>query len=188
MREALLPAVVSLVDMEKGAKGAEKWKVQKSFYPVGLSPDAEALVKEAVKEAVKAWGERQLQELDAEDRLSVACEKAPTDDATIQKLRDAFQKVRPRGCPAQPLILLPLGSSRSDVRDLCRSRRSSRLSPATRRSRSWTSAASMLSEPRGTSPAASTTSCVAVPGARVRSSPLPGLSYPGNSSSGTSRL
>mmetsp|Transcript_38121 Transcript_38121/g.107713 ORF Transcript_38121/g.107713 Transcript_38121/m.107713 type:complete len:597 (-) Transcript_38121:59-1849(-) len=93
MREALMPRVVSLVDMEDSTRGADKWKVREGLYPVGLSSEAEALVAEAVDTAVAAWGERQLMELEAEDRLSVACEKAPTEDAVTQKLRDAFQKV-----------------------------------------------------------------------------------------------
>jgi len=32
-------------------------------------------------------GLRQLTELEAEDRLAFACEKAPTDDVTYQKVR-----------------------------------------------------------------------------------------------------
>lgn len=38
-----------------------------------------------------AWGERTLVELEAEERLAVACERAPTQDPTIAKLRDAFR-------------------------------------------------------------------------------------------------
>lgn len=38
-----------------------------------------------------AWGERQLAELEAEDRLAIACERAPTSDPVIAKLRAAFQ-------------------------------------------------------------------------------------------------
>eukprot|EP00873_Tetraselmis_striata_P021503 jgi/Tetstr1/441767/TSEL_003131.t1 len=93
MREMLLPATVSLVDLEKGAKGPEKWKVRDGLYPAELSAEAKSLVQEAVDAAVAAWGERQLTELEAEDRLSVACEKAPTEDATLQKLRGAFERV-----------------------------------------------------------------------------------------------
>lgn len=41
--------------------------------------------------AVVAWGERGLQELDAEERLAVACERSPTQDAVVSQLRDAFR-------------------------------------------------------------------------------------------------
>lgn len=41
--------------------------------------------------AVVAWGERGLQELDAEERLAVACERSPTQDAVVSQLRNAFR-------------------------------------------------------------------------------------------------
>lgn len=41
--------------------------------------------------AVDAWGERGLLELEAEERLSFACEKSPTQDSVITKLRDVFR-------------------------------------------------------------------------------------------------
>lgn len=106
MREALLPAVVSLLDMEKGSRGPEKWAVSASVYPVAPSDEAEKMVNEAVEAAVAAWGQRQLDELDAEERLSVACEKAPTDDPVIQKIRSAFQKVS-LPCPPPPRFPSP---------------------------------------------------------------------------------
>ena len=46
---------------------------------------------QAVGAARGAWGERAVTELDAEDRLAVACERAPTQDPVIAKLRAAFQ-------------------------------------------------------------------------------------------------
>ena len=46
---------------------------------------------QAVEVAKTVWGERALPDLEAEDRLSVACEKAPTSDFVIFKLRAAFQ-------------------------------------------------------------------------------------------------
>lgn len=93
LREALLPAIVSTVDMEAGARGANKWKVRDGLYPAELSSETNTLVAKAVEAAVGAWGERQLEELEAEDKLSVACEKAPTEDDTIRAIRDAFQAV-----------------------------------------------------------------------------------------------
>jgi preprotein translocase subunit SecA len=41
--------------------------------------------------AVAAWGIRQLGILDAEDKLSVACEKGLSQDSVILALREAFQ-------------------------------------------------------------------------------------------------
>ena len=41
--------------------------------------------------AVDAWGERGLLELEAEERLAVACEKSPTQDPVVSKLRNAFR-------------------------------------------------------------------------------------------------
>lgn len=59
--------------------------------------DQRASLRQAVAAAKSAWGERALQDLEAEDRLSVACEKAPTSDPVIGKLRAAFQvRCQPR--------------------------------------------------------------------------------------------
>lgn len=54
---------------------------------------------QAVAAAKGAWGERQLAELEAEDRLAVACERAPTSDPVIAKLRAAFQVHPPSPSP-----------------------------------------------------------------------------------------
>ena len=61
--------------------------------PVLLTP-----ATEAVKAAVAGWGERQLQELEAEERLAFACEKAPTDDPIISKVRARAWMAVPAGC------------------------------------------------------------------------------------------
>lgn len=45
------------------------------------------MAKSAVTAAVAAWGTRQLSELEAEDRLSVACEKGHTEDPELLKVR-----------------------------------------------------------------------------------------------------
>lgn len=39
---------------------------------------------------MKAWGQRGLLELEAEERLAIACEKSPTQDPVIAQLRSAF--------------------------------------------------------------------------------------------------
>ena len=48
---------------------------------------------QAVQAAKQAWGERKLEELEAEERLAFACERARTNDEVTLQLRSAF-KVR----------------------------------------------------------------------------------------------
>ena len=77
------------------AEGKKKktWKVAPQIFPTDLSPETKASLKEAVSFAVKTYGEQSLSELDAEDKIAVAAEKAPTDDPVIQKLRDVYNEV-----------------------------------------------------------------------------------------------
>lgn len=70
------------------------WKASPNIFPTDLSPETEQLLKEAVDFAVKHYGERSLPELEAEDRVAIASEKAPTDDPVIQRLREAYNRVR----------------------------------------------------------------------------------------------
>ena len=101
LREMLMPKVVSLVESEEaGVKArrarpltAKSWSVNPALFPCEMSPEAEKLATDAVKGAVAAWGERQLEELDAEERLAFACEKAPTDDPVALALRESFVKL-----------------------------------------------------------------------------------------------
>lgn len=72
----------------------KSWKASPQIYPTDLSKAAENLLKEAVDLAVKTYGERSLAELEAEDKVAVASEKAPTDDPVIQKLRAAYNTIR----------------------------------------------------------------------------------------------
>ena len=44
---------------------------------------------------MEAWGQRGLLELEAEERLAIACEKSPTQDPVISKLRGAFRVGQP---------------------------------------------------------------------------------------------
>jgi len=74
-----------------GASGAAKsWKASPQIFPTALSPELEQQLKEVVDFAVKQYGEQSLPELEAEDRIAIASEKAPTDDPVIQKLRDVY--------------------------------------------------------------------------------------------------
>lgn len=70
------------------------WKASPQVFPIQLSKETEQLLKQAVEIAVREYGERSLSELDAEDKVAVAAEKAPTDDVVIQKLREAYNRVK----------------------------------------------------------------------------------------------
>ena len=78
----------------QSAKKKKTWKASPEIYPVDLSAEAEDLIKAAVHTAIQQYGEQSLSELEAEDKIATAAEKAPTDDPAIQKLRDAYRKIR----------------------------------------------------------------------------------------------
>ncbi|CAE7669945.1 SECA1 [Symbiodinium pilosum] len=86
------------------------WAMPEEFYPVDLTEELKTLVANAVGATVEAWtpkeidlkptsleaaeqivAQGQLTELEAEERLSLACEKAPTSDEVILKLREAYK-------------------------------------------------------------------------------------------------
>lgn len=88
----------------------KSWAMPEEFYPVDLTPELESQVQKAVSQTVEAWKPKEnnlkptsleaaeqiveqgrLTELDAEERLSLACEKAPTDDEVILLLREAYK-------------------------------------------------------------------------------------------------
>ncbi|BAZ03388.1 preprotein translocase subunit SecA [Calothrix sp. NIES-3974] len=70
------------------------WRVSPGIYPTNISKEAENMLKQAVEFAVQQYGERSLPELEAEEKVAVAAEKAPTDDPVIQRLRDAYKLVK----------------------------------------------------------------------------------------------
>jgi preprotein translocase subunit SecA len=74
-------------------KKAKTWKVSSEIFPTQISQAAEQQLKEAVDVAVSQYGERNLSELQAEDKLAVAAEKAPTEDPVIQKLRAVYKQI-----------------------------------------------------------------------------------------------
>lgn len=49
--------------------------MNENLFPCTLSKENTALAEEAVQLAVKTWGQRSLNELEAEERLSYSCEK-----------------------------------------------------------------------------------------------------------------
>ncbi|KAK1281091.1 hypothetical protein QJS04_geneDACA004693 [Acorus gramineus] len=97
LREILMPRVVKQVGglsvSVKKLPQKKTWKVKESLFPCELSKEKVSLAKDAVELAVRTWGERTLTELEAEERLSYSCEKGPTRDEVIAKLRDAFMKI-----------------------------------------------------------------------------------------------
>ncbi len=70
------------------------WRASPEIFPTQISPETEAMLKKAVEFAVREFGERSLPELDAEEKIAVAVEKAPTDEAVIQSLRDAYNRIK----------------------------------------------------------------------------------------------
>ena len=90
------------------AAQVKTWAVSPDLYPCELSEAGKRRCKEAVAAAAAAWG-RDLPELEAEDRLAVACEKAPTVDPVIAQMREAFQV---RGKEAANLLRRYISQSR----------------------------------------------------------------------------
>ena len=100
VREQLMPRVVmpeegdiAFEKKQLGGVNADKWRVKDGVYPCELTDSTTTLLKDAIESAAKEWGERSVDALDAEERLSFACEKAPTDDAAALKLRAAFNAI-----------------------------------------------------------------------------------------------
>lgn len=75
-------------------KKVKTWKVSPQIFPTQLSQETEQKLIEAVKFAVQEYGERSLPELEAEEKVAIAAENAPTDDPVIQKLREVCRAVR----------------------------------------------------------------------------------------------
>ncbi|NER29911.1 MAG: preprotein translocase subunit SecA, partial [Symploca sp. SIO1C4] len=75
-------------------KKVKTWKASPDIFPTELSPETKKLLKEAVEVAVVHYGERSLPELEAEEKVAIAAENAPTDDPVIQKLREVYKAIR----------------------------------------------------------------------------------------------
>lgn len=97
LRELLMPSVVKPAEgvfvSVKKAPPKKTWKVSESLFPCPLSQENTKLVEEAVQMATSSWGRRSLAELEAEERLSYACEKGPAQDEVIAKLRHSFLQI-----------------------------------------------------------------------------------------------
>jgi preprotein translocase subunit SecA len=77
-----------------GEKKAKTWKASPQIFPIQISRETEQMLKDAVDFAVKQYGERSLPELEAEDVIATAAEKAPIQDETILKLREIYNIIR----------------------------------------------------------------------------------------------
>jgi preprotein translocase subunit SecA len=77
-----------------GSLPAKTWRVSPEIFPTTIGKPLEQALKVAVEFAVKQYGERSLPELQAEEVLAVASEKAPTDDPVIEKLRQVYNAIR----------------------------------------------------------------------------------------------
>jgi preprotein translocase subunit SecA len=69
------------------------WKASPQIFPVDLTPELEQQLKSMVDTAVKEYGERSLPELEAEERIAIAAEKAPTEDNVVAQLREVYQEL-----------------------------------------------------------------------------------------------
>ncbi|MEM9904909.1 MAG: preprotein translocase subunit SecA [Cyanobacteria bacterium P01_D01_bin.44] len=74
-------------------KKVKTWKASPQIFPTDLSTETKAALKEAVDFAVKTYGAQSLPELEAEDKIAVAAEKAPIEDPVLQKLREVYNQV-----------------------------------------------------------------------------------------------
>ncbi|MEH1842907.1 MAG: preprotein translocase subunit SecA [Nostoc sp.] len=75
-------------------KKVKTWRASPEIFPTQLTKETEKLLKDAVEIAVREYGDRSLSELEAEDKVAIAAEKAPIDDSVIQKLRSAYNRVK----------------------------------------------------------------------------------------------
>ncbi|MEH2358146.1 preprotein translocase subunit SecA [Nostoc sp.] len=75
-------------------KKVKTWRASPEIFPTQLTKETEKLLKEAVDIAVREYGDRSLPELEAEDKVAIAAEKAPIDDPVIQKLRSAYNRIK----------------------------------------------------------------------------------------------
>ena len=65
-----------------------------NLFPCKLGEDIEHKLSALSKQLVEAWGDRQLSNIDLDDRIATAAEKAPTDDNLISSLREVLSLVK----------------------------------------------------------------------------------------------
>ncbi|MGK7886324.1 MAG: preprotein translocase subunit SecA [Crocosphaera sp.] len=111
IREYLMPQIVmpeddNLMAAATGGNGSrrpqgfgkdskkKKWQPSADIFPTQLSEKTETLIKAAVKFAVDQYGQQSLSELEAEEKIAIASENAPTEDPVIEKLREVYKAIR----------------------------------------------------------------------------------------------
>ena len=92
-RVAAAGGKTSAKGFQSNGKKQKTWKASPEIFPTDLSGETEKALKDAVAFAVKTYGPQSLSELDAEDKIATAAEKAPTEDQAIQKLRDVYKLI-----------------------------------------------------------------------------------------------
>ncbi|YAI81259.1 MAG: preprotein translocase subunit SecA [cyanobacterium endosymbiont of Rhopalodia sterrenbergii] len=79
----------------KEKKRAKNWSPSDSdIFPTQLSHEIKEMLKDMLKIAVDYYGQQSLSELEAEEKIAVASEKAPTEDPVIKKLREVYKAIR----------------------------------------------------------------------------------------------
>lgn len=110
IREYLMPRIVAPAEDEtyvsvgnkekskpQGFADAPKqksWKVSGTLFPVEITKETTQKLKEMVSLAEQKYGFQRLPELEAEDKLATAAEKAPTEDPVIQKMREVYKLIK----------------------------------------------------------------------------------------------
>ncbi|MEL7085317.1 MAG: preprotein translocase subunit SecA [Cyanobacteria bacterium J06597_1] len=110
VRERLMPKLVRLdpntptAGMSGAKRGKGKgfdagkkpksWAIAPEFYPSELSAETSKKLDAAVESAVKKYGANQMQELQVEEILAIASEKAPVDNPVVLQIRESFQHIR----------------------------------------------------------------------------------------------
>jgi len=110
IREFLMPRIVTPVEDENyitvGSKNKSKpqgfadvprvksWKVSATLFPVEIAKETTQKLKEMVHLAEQKYGFQGLPELEAEDKLATAAERAPTEDQVIQKIREVYKLIK----------------------------------------------------------------------------------------------
>ena len=98
--EALTPMSIAAAGGRAPAQGfapgkkVKNWKASPQIFPTELSKETEKQLKDCVSFAVQRYGERSLPELEADEKIAIAAEKAPTDDPVIQKIREVYKAIR----------------------------------------------------------------------------------------------
>jgi len=96
LRDVILPEIITIEEKKNLQTKLTSYESSLSItkFPCELTKETLILLNSAVVEAKKNWGERSLSSSEVEERLSVACEKIPSEDPVIIKLRTAFQAIK----------------------------------------------------------------------------------------------